>query len=93
VTINRAVAVAFADGPAEGLAILDGVADDSRVDRYMPLHAARAALLRRAGDAAGADAAYGRAIELAGSQAERSALEQERRNAQEAASISRIRPR
>ena len=94
VTVNRAVAVALADGPAEGLAILERVAGDPRLERYLPLHAARADLLRRAGDAAGADAAYARAIALAGNAPERSALERERQAAQlEVASISRTRPR
>lgn len=51
-------AVRFAEGPTAGLAILDGLAADARLDRYQPLHAARAELLRRIGDAAGADAAY-----------------------------------
>ena len=62
VTVNRAVAVGFADGPRAGLAILDAVAGDERLARYQPLHAARAELLARAGE--DADAAYARAIEL-----------------------------
>jgi RNA polymerase sigma-70 factor (ECF subfamily) len=77
VTINRAVAVAHADEPAAGLAILDAVADDPRLERYLPLHAARADLLRRAGDPA-ADAAYARAIELSANAAERAALQARR---------------
>jgi RNA polymerase sigma-70 factor, ECF subfamily len=79
VTVNRAVAVALAEGPAAGLAILDAVAGDPRLERYQPLHAARADLLRRAGDP-GADAAYARAIELSSNAAERSALEARRRS-------------
>jgi RNA polymerase sigma-70 factor, ECF subfamily len=78
VTINRAVAVAFAEDARAGLAILDGLEDDPRLDRYMPLHAARAELLRRAGDAAGADAAYARAIELADSEPQRAGLQRRR---------------
>ena len=78
VTVNRAVAVGLAHGPAAGLAILDRVAADPRLERYQPLHAARAELLRRAGDPA-ADAAFARAIELSGTAAERSALERRRR--------------
>jgi RNA polymerase sigma-70 factor (ECF subfamily) len=54
VTVNRAVAVGFAEGPVAGLAILDGLDAAARLERYQPLHAARAELLRRAGDAAGA---------------------------------------
>ena len=57
--------------PRAGLAALP---DDPRLERYQPLHAARAELLRRAGDAAGADAALQAAIELSASEAERSAL-------------------
>ena len=79
VTINRAVAVGFAEGAAAGLAILDELAADPRLERYQPLHAARAELLRRAGDATGADAAYAAAIALTHSDAERAALERRRR--------------
>jgi RNA polymerase sigma-70 factor, ECF subfamily len=75
VTVNRAVAVAFADGALAGLAILDTLRDDPRLDRYQPLHAARAELLRRAGDTSAADAEYARAIALAGTDAQRAALE------------------
>jgi len=78
VTVNRAVAVGFAEGPAAGLAILDAVAGDERLARYQPLHAARAELLRTAGDVDAADAAYARAIALAGNAAEREALERRR---------------
>ena len=78
VTVNRAVAVGLARGPEAGLAVLDSVAADPRLERYQPLHAARAELLRRAGDPA-ADAAFARAIELSGNAAERSALERRRR--------------
>jgi RNA polymerase sigma-70 factor (ECF subfamily) len=74
VEINRAVAVGFADGAPAGLEILDRLGADPRLERYQPLHAARAELHRRAGDAAAADAAYARAIELSGNAAERAAL-------------------
>jgi RNA polymerase sigma-70 factor, ECF subfamily len=60
---------------AAGLASLDAL-DDPRLDRYLPLHAARAELLRRIGDAAAADAAYATAI--AHTDAERAALERRR---------------
>ncbi len=77
VAVNRAVAVGFADGPAAGLAILDAL-DDPRLERYQPLHAVRADLLRRSGDEAGAAAAYDRAIELTDNPAERAALQRRR---------------
>ena len=74
VTVNRAVAVGFADGPRAGLAILDAVAGDERLARYQPLHAARAELLARAGVTGAAVEAYDRAIELSDNAAERAAL-------------------
>jgi RNA polymerase sigma-70 factor, ECF subfamily len=79
VTINRAVAVGFADGPAAGLAILDALGADARLERYQPWHAAIAELRARAGDASGADAAYERALALTENDAERAALERRRR--------------
>jgi RNA polymerase sigma-70 factor (ECF subfamily) len=79
VTINRAVAVGFADGADAGLAILDALESDARLDRYQPLHAARAELRRRAGDEPGAEAAYAEALALTSNPAERAALERRRR--------------
>lgn len=75
VTINHAAALAMADGPQVGLAVLATLDVDDRLDRYQPLHATRAELLARAGDADGAAAAYRRAIELTDNAAERTALE------------------
>ena len=76
VAVNRAVAVGFADGPRAGLALLDAAAQDERLARYQPLHAARAELLARAGE--DADEAYARAIELTDNEAERAALSRRR---------------
>jgi RNA polymerase sigma-70 factor (ECF subfamily) len=73
VVLNRAVAVAMADGPAAGLALIDAVAGS--LDGYHLLHAARADLLRREGRLGEAAAAYRRALELAGNAAERRFLE------------------
>ena len=75
VTINRAAALAMADGPHVGLALLAGLDVDDRLDRYQPLHATRAELLARAGDLDGAAIAYRKAIELTQNTAEREALE------------------
>ncbi len=45
VELNRAVAIAMADGPDRGLAFIEPLADD--LDGYLPFHSARADLLRR----------------------------------------------
>ncbi len=72
VELNRAVAVAMADGPAAGLALVDAL---SGLDGYHLLHATRADLLRRLGRDADALAAYGRALELVSNPVERAFLE------------------
>jgi RNA polymerase sigma-70 factor (ECF subfamily) len=75
VAVNRAVAVGFAAGPRAGLAALAEPLADPRLRDYQPLHAAHAELLRRAGDADGATAAYRRAIALSANSVERRELE------------------
>jgi RNA polymerase sigma-70 factor (ECF subfamily) len=75
VELNRAVAVAMAEGPAAGLALLEPLLADSGLERYQPLHAAHAELLSRAGDAAAAARAYERAIALTSNAVERTELE------------------
>ena len=75
VTLNRAVAVAMADGPERGLELLDGLAERGELDDYRLLHSARADLLRRLGRDAAAAAAYARALELATNPVERRFLE------------------
>jgi RNA polymerase sigma-70 factor, ECF subfamily len=75
VTINRAVAVALADGPHVGLLVLAGLDVDERLERYQPLHAARAELLARSGDTDAAADAYRKAIALTENASERRALE------------------
>ena len=76
--VNRAVAVGMADGPRAGLCVLDALQGDPRLAGYQPFHAARADLLRRAGDGPAAAAAYGRAIELSTNAVERRELERRR---------------
>jgi RNA polymerase sigma-70 factor, ECF subfamily len=61
---NRAVAVAYAEGPAAGLAILDTLAASSRLARWPQLHIARAALLAGCGRREDAVAAYRDALAL-----------------------------
>ncbi len=64
VTINRAVAIAEAGDPREGMAELDRLEGDRRLSDYQPYWAARAGLLAQLGDTAAAHAAYQRAIGL-----------------------------
>jgi predicted RNA polymerase sigma factor len=68
VRLNRAVAVAEADGPRAGLALLDGL--DEQLPHSHRLPAVRAELLSRAGDDEGARAAYALAIERCANDAE-----------------------
>jgi len=70
VELNRAVAVAELDGPDAGLRLIEGLS----LQRYHVFHAVRADLLRRAGRAAEARAAYATAVELAGNEPERAFL-------------------
>jgi RNA polymerase sigma-70 factor, ECF subfamily len=71
VELNRAVAVAMADGPAAGLALVEALATAPQLHGYYLLHATRADLLRRLGRGPAAAASYRQALELAGSDAER----------------------
>jgi len=73
VELNRAVAVAMADGAAAGMPLLDALAPE--LDGYHLFHAARADLLRRLDRDAESTAAYRRALELATNPAERSFLD------------------
>jgi RNA polymerase sigma-70 factor, ECF subfamily len=61
---NRAVAVAYAEGPAAGLAILDTLAASSRLAQWPQLHIARGALLAQCGRQDDAVAAYRDALAL-----------------------------
>ena len=70
--LARAVAVAEADGPRAGLALLDGLDDQLPQSHRLP--AVRAELLSRAGDVRGAQAAYALAISRCANDAERALL-------------------
>jgi RNA polymerase sigma-70 factor (ECF subfamily) len=74
VELNRAVAIAMADGPAAGLERLDALAADDRLEGYPYFHSARADLLRRLGRRAAAAEAYRRALELTSNEVERTFL-------------------
>ena len=75
VELNQAVAVTMTDGPALGLAMVDALAAEGRLDDYLYLHATRADLLRRLGRRSEAAAAYERALGLATNATERRFLE------------------
>jgi RNA polymerase sigma-70 factor, ECF subfamily len=64
VELNRAVAVAMADGPAVGLALVNDLAASGTLKQYYLLAATRADLLRRMGQRAEAAAAYREALAL-----------------------------
>jgi RNA polymerase sigma-70 factor, ECF subfamily len=74
VELNRAVAIAMAHGPEQGLALVEELAAGGALDGYHLFHATRADLLRRLGRDAEAAAAYRQALELTGNPAERSFL-------------------
>jgi RNA polymerase sigma-70 factor, ECF subfamily len=74
VALNRAVAVAMADGPEAGLALMDELDATGTLAGYHLLYAGRADLLRRLGRAEQAAAAYRRALALADNPVERAYL-------------------
>jgi RNA polymerase sigma-70 factor, ECF subfamily len=71
VALNRAVAIAMADGPAAGLALVDELEDSGALSGYYLLFATRADLLRRLGLKTEAELAYRRALAMAPTEAER----------------------
>jgi RNA polymerase sigma-70 factor, ECF subfamily len=71
VALNRAVAVAMADGPAAGLELVDQLERSGDLAGYHLLPAVRADLLRRLGRHAEAADAYRSAIERAATDSER----------------------
>ena len=71
VELNRAVAVAEAGAPEEGLRIVEAL----ELHGYRYLHSTRAELLRRVGRSDEARAAYERALALAATEAERRFLQ------------------
>jgi RNA polymerase sigma-70 factor, ECF subfamily len=75
IELNRAVAVAMRDGPAEGLVLVDAILARGDLRDYRLAHAARAELCRRLGRTADARAAYERALALTQQAPERRFLE------------------
>jgi RNA polymerase sigma-70 factor (ECF subfamily) len=75
VALNRAVAVAMVEGPQAALQIVESLAAAGDLDGYHLLHAARADLLRRAGERVEAAKSYAQALALVTNGAERRFLE------------------
>jgi RNA polymerase sigma-70 factor, ECF subfamily len=82
VSLNRAVAVAMAEGPSAGLALMEGLAATNDLDDYHLMHAARADLLRRLGSLDEAATSYTRALALVTNDSERRYLERRLREVQ-----------
>jgi RNA polymerase sigma-70 factor (ECF subfamily) len=80
VSLNRAVAIAMAEGPERGLALIDGLGE--QLADYHLLHAARADLLRRIGSKEEAAKSYERALRLVTNESERRFLERRLREVQ-----------
>jgi RNA polymerase sigma-70 factor (ECF subfamily) len=71
IELNRAVAIAMADGPLAGLRLVDALAATGTLPNYHLLPATRADLLRRLGRTGEAVTAYRAALDLAPTEAER----------------------
>jgi RNA polymerase sigma-70 factor, ECF subfamily len=71
VELNRAVAVAMADGPVAGLKLVDALEASGALTGYHLLPATRADLLRRLERPTEAVASYRKAFDLATTDAER----------------------
>lgn len=73
--LNRAVALAMRDGPTAGLAAIDKLRDDGKLQDYHLLHSARADLCRRLGRCEEARSSYKQALALTRQGPERRFLE------------------
>jgi RNA polymerase sigma-70 factor (ECF subfamily) len=82
VSLNRAVAVAMADGPGAGLAMMEDLAAANDLNDYHLLHAARADMQRRLGLLGEAAQSYARALALVTNESERRFLERRLREVQ-----------
>lgn len=75
VSLNRAVAVAMADGPEPALAIVEALYATGAIEGYHLLHATRADLLARVGSRTEAEQSYLRALALVTHDSERRFLQ------------------
>lgn len=83
ISLNRAVAVAMADGPAPALTLIDALAANGELENYHLLYAARADLLRRLNRTEEATQSYSKALTLVTNDGERRFLERRLRELQE----------
>jgi len=83
IELNRAVAVAMRDGPADGLSLVDAILERGELRAYHLAHATRADLCRRLGRTAEARMAYQQALGLARQEPERRFLERRLRELQD----------
>jgi predicted RNA polymerase sigma factor len=74
VRLNRAVAVSMSSGPEKAMALVEDLVADGSLDDFRPLHAVRGELLERLGEPDAAAAAFLRAADLPGNEAEGRAL-------------------
>jgi len=75
IAVNQAVALSYAQAPQAGLAALDQLMPDAKLEAYQPYHSCRADLLARMGQADAAAQSYRRAIDLSSSKAQARFLE------------------
>lgn len=76
VRLGEVVARGRAAGPEQGIRLLDALAGDSALDRLRAFHVARGVTLDELGDDRAAAAAYRRALELPGNDAEGAYLQE-----------------
>jgi RNA polymerase sigma-70 factor, ECF subfamily len=82
VSLNRAVAVAMAQGPRAALAIVDALVAAGDLESYYLLHATRADLFRRLGASEEAAKSYAQALALVTNESERRFLQRRLREVQ-----------
>jgi len=71
VALNRAVALAMADGPNAGIAAVEQIASHPALRDYLPLPATLGELWLRSGDATQAALHFSRALEMPGTMTEK----------------------
>jgi RNA polymerase sigma-70 factor (ECF subfamily) len=89
VSLNRAVAVAMAEGPQRGLELMNELAAGSDLENYHLLHAARADMERRLGRFGEAAVEYEKALRLVTNESERRYLRRRLQEVKGAEGMSR----